>query len=201
MGQDTSSRRHDPVVSCSACRGPALHDTTYYCPIKPDDVSLFDQKPWLTVQRIPETEADVRVRYQPGRGAPSIHDLDLPLTYRWNHAPWRANTRQTATGEATEAVVTCLRCGTVEARFVDLPAEYFFQIDYRGKALWAPSRSTAEDLLEFIEGDDRRRLPAKDYRTGERASFLSRIPTEFLTAKARDTVVKRLRKRLEEGMP
>lgn len=69
----------------------------------------------------------------------------------------------------------------------------FFQVEFRGQTLWAANRDHALALIEFIEGSDRRRLPDDVTRAWAR-----RIPTHFLTAKGRETIVKRLRRLIEE---
>lgn len=191
MSLDAFSRANDLTLVCAACRGPALADFVRYCPVRAGDEALFRDLPGITISRRPAPDDGFLACYRPVPGAPDLRDRVLPGTYGF--ADWAFSLR------SSDAVLTCLRCGTVQTRAVSLPEEYFYQVEYRGKPLRAGSRAQAQDLLAFIDGNDRRRKPWKDYTTQQGASFLSRIPTHFLTAKARDIIVKRLRNRLDEG--
>lgn len=191
MRIDDTTRNSALTLVCAACRGPALAEFVLVCPVRPGDEGLFADVPGITLRRLPSPAEGFEACYRPVPGAPDLRDLAMPDAYRSGYARWALR--------ASDAVLTCLRCGVIQTRAVTLPEDYFYRIDYRGKPLWAGSREQAEDLLAFIEGDARGRKPWKEYKYGDGATFLSRIPTEFLTAKARDTVVKRLRKVLDEG--
>lgn len=190
MRIDAHARQHGLTVVCAACRGPALAEFVLVCEVRSAGAGLFADLPAITLRRLPAPRDGFEACYRPTPGAPDLRDIAVPEAYAPGRARWSPR--------ASDAVVTCLRCGVVQTRAAS-QKDYFFQVDYRGKALRAGSRGQAQDLLAFIEDDDRRRKPWKDYRYGQGALFLSRIPTAFLTAKARDTIVQRLRKRIAEG--
>lgn len=191
MRLDAFSRANDLTLVCAVCRGPALAEFVLYCPVRDGDEGLFRDLPGITLSRRPAPHEGFLACYRPVPGAPDLRDMVLPGTYGYATSAFRLS--------GSEAVLCCTRCGAVQTRAVSLPEECFYQVEYRGKMLHAGSRSAAEELLAFIEGDDRRRKAWRDYSLPGSGSFLSRIPTHFLTAKARDTLVKRLRKRLDEG--
>jgi hypothetical protein len=82
--------------------------------------------------------------------------------------------------------VACNACGLRARHCLDWPKDALFQIDYCGHVLWAFHRESAQELRSYIASEDRDR---EGYRW---ELFLRHIPTTFLTAKARDAVVKRL---------
>jgi hypothetical protein len=92
--------------------------------------------------------------------------------------------------------ISCLACGHNGEHAVDWPREAFYQISYRGEALWAFTRNMAQDLRAVIAaGADRDAVrQASAYYI-----WLVRIPAGFLAAKARETVLARLDSVLDRG--
>ena len=86
--------------------------------------------------------------------------------------------------------VVCRACGHQSKTTLDWPNDAWFQILYRNQILWAFNRDMAVELLSYI-ADTNRTREGRKYR-----SFLMKVPSQFLTAKARDTVVKRWTARL-----
>ena len=81
----------------------------------------------------------------------------------------------------------CAKCGLNCKHELDWPGDAFFQIEYRNNILWAFDRDTAIVLLKYIASEDRDR-----HRYGHRMLFLMKVPSMFLSKKARETVVKKL---------
>jgi hypothetical protein len=81
--------------------------------------------------------------------------------------------------------VTCQGCGCRRKHALTWPADAFFQIDYKGKALWAFDRESTTVLLDYVRSESRKR----DSRW---KSFLLHIPSHFLTKKAREEVTRKL---------
>ncbi len=82
----------------------------------------------------------------------------------------------------------CSRCSTRRKHRLKWPQEAFFQIDYRGKPLWAFDRDSLNALRSFIASNDRRRFGTYW------GWFLFHIPSHFLSKKARAEVSKKLDK-------
>ena len=76
--------------------------------------------------------------------------------------------------------IRCPGCGAWRRCDPSWPDEAWFRIDDWGEVLWAWDRSTLESLIRYVVGSDR--------------AFLMKVPTHFLKAKARDAVLKKLRK-------
>ena len=90
--------------------------------------------------------------------------------------------------------IQCNTCKSASKHQLEWPEEAFFQIGYKGKTLWAYDRETAIKLLGYIQSKDRRKRIelSPDYVVQD--AFLRKIPEHFQTAKARDIIVKKLKK-------
>lgn len=86
----------------------------------------------------------------------------------------------------------CIKCALCRKHHLNWPNEAFFQILYKGENLWAFDRRCAGDLMQYISSKDRKRDRYKHH------AFLLKLPSHFLTQKARETVVKKLKQKLEE---
>lgn len=93
-------------------------------------------------------------------------------------------------------VAMCSKCSTAVKHKLKWPQDAHFQIDYKGKTLWAYDRSYALKLLNYIQSNERKkRLPTTTkYITQD--YFLRKIPEHFQTKKARGEIVKKLSKLL-----
>jgi hypothetical protein len=76
------------------------------------------------------------------------------------------------------------------------PNDAFWRWEIRGSVLWAFSREHAQVLREFIRLSHRE--PA-DFGV-EFASFLARLPSEFLRAQVRDEIVRMIDESLATAM-
>ena len=85
--------------------------------------------------------------------------------------------------------VVCHACGCRRKHSLKWPDEAYFQIDYKGKVLWAFDRETALVLLDYVRSESRQ-------RDGKWKAFLLHIPSHFLRKKAREDVSKKLSKLL-----
>jgi hypothetical protein len=116
-------------------------------------------------------------------------------------------------GHGEEGLLQCLACGRQGSHILDWPEDAYFKIDYRGRALWAHTRQDTQILRDFIASKERvhrgeEMLRHDGHRWVSRwrpAQFLRFVPSHFLTAKARDRVVKLLDRLLEStpglGLP
>ena len=110
---------------------------------------------------------------------------DLPEGYApedWDHSRYLVRSRTTDQGS-----VICSACGLRRKHALVWPAHAWFQVDYRGQALWGFDRGTTVALRDYIASVQRK--PARRERW---ASFLLHVPSVFLAAPARATLVKRL---------
>ncbi|WP_282610629.1 hypothetical protein [Pelagibius sp. Alg239-R121] len=80
----------------------------------------------------------------------------------------------------------CPSCNIRRKHRLTWPEEAFFQVDYRGKTLWAFDRDSLNALRSFIASKDRKRMGTAW------ASFLFHIPGHFLSRKARAEISKKL---------
>jgi hypothetical protein len=85
--------------------------------------------------------------------------------------------------------VTCRSCGCRKKHSLNWPDEAYFQIDYKGKILWAFDRESATVLLDYIRSGIR-------HRDRKWKAFLLHVPSHFLKKKARDEVTRKLGKLL-----
>jgi hypothetical protein len=80
----------------------------------------------------------------------------------------------------------CLSCHAVHRHNLDWPKDAYFQITYRGEALWAFHREAAVCLRDYVAS--KLRVPESHKWT----RMLLHVPTTFLVQNARATVTKRL---------
>jgi hypothetical protein len=85
----------------------------------------------------------------------------------------------------------CGSCGYLNRHVLDWPAEAFYAVSIRGRTLWRWSRKHALALRAYVAATDRARVPG--------ARWLSRVPRDFLAARNRDELVKKLDRLLTEG--
>lgn len=92
-------------------------------------------------------------------------------------------------------VVACRACGCRRKHDLEWPEEAYFQIEYKGKALWAFDRERAGELLENVRSEDRNRQGFK-WR-----SFLMHVPSHFPRKAAREAVSKKFERLLLASDP
>ena len=113
---------------------------------------------------------------------------DLPAEYSpadWNHSQYLYRSNGSDWG-----TVACHECGVRRKHVLTWPNDALYQVEFRRKILWAFDRESASDIRNFIASWDRNRASFKWQ------NLLLHIPKEFLAAKARDEIVKRLNRLL-----
>ncbi|MCB1388102.1 MAG: hypothetical protein KDK12_02960 [Rhodobacteraceae bacterium] len=178
------------TVCCRACGGPATAWPTLARSVRDEDRAHFEGLADFVL--IPEPWGGVSALYRPQSGVRALDEIPLPAGY--DPRDWSPRWRGGTAGPLSEYSVLCDRCGLREVRAVSWPADAFFQIEHRGHVLWAWDRETALVLCDYVAGADRR----LGY-TDPNLAFLKRVPSAFLTAKAREPVVRKLRRRLAEA--
>jgi hypothetical protein len=88
-------------------------------------------------------------------------------------------------------ICRCGACGYLNRHLLDWPREAYFTLSLRGRTLWMGSREHAIALRRYVAAEDRQRVPG--------ARWLSRVPKEFLAARNRAPLVKKLDRLLAEG--
>ena len=83
-------------------------------------------------------------------------------------------------------VASCTACGLRRKHALAWPKDALYQADYRGHVLWAYNREHAGELLDYIRSTTRNR---HDYTF---QASLMKVPSVFLSAKAREAVAKKL---------
>ncbi len=92
-----------------------------------------------------------------------------------------------------DMVIKCAQCHLTTAHKLMWPDDAYFQWDIRGRTLWAWNGEHARALLQFIGGTER------DETQFSYGWSLRKLPTEFISAKVRDLVVKKISDTLREG--
>lgn len=116
---------------------------------------------------------------------------DLPDGY--SLADWQHNQYWMRSHDGRTGAISCAACGLNRKHDLVWPNDAFFQIEYRGSILWAFNRDSASELQTYIESEDRNR------QNFTYSNFLMKIPTVFLTKKARGAVVRKLTAVLRKG--
>lgn len=119
---------------------------------------------------------------------------DLPDGYNiemWRQKYWFANIPESLKNTGS---YRCANCAVQKKHEVSWPEEAFFQIEYKGKVLWAYDRETALKLLSYIESKERIKNPSGGI---SQDWFLRKIPGHFQSAKARNEITKKLKKNLQ----
>jgi len=88
-------------------------------------------------------------------------------------------------------ICRCGACGYLNRHLLDWPREAWFAVSLRGRTLWMRSREHAAALRGYVAAEDRQRVPG--------ARWLSRVPKEFLAARNRTPLVKKLDRLLADG--
>ena len=86
--------------------------------------------------------------------------------------------------------LVCQACGYRRKHNLKWPEDAWYIVEYRGRSLWASNLREAHKLLDFIKSKDRLKRVEIDSNFQDR--YLRKIPTHFLTAKARGTIVRKL---------
>jgi len=88
-------------------------------------------------------------------------------------------------------ICRCGACGYLNRHLLEWPREAYFAVSLRGRTLWMRTRGHVVALRGYVAAEDRQRVPG--------ARWLSRVPKEFLAARNRAPLVKKLDRLLAEG--
>lgn len=179
---------HVLEVRCPKCRGPAVFEFAEVVRIqRRDDIPYFESSSLFEYRKF-EGGTQGRwhgaVYYALLHGPPETTISGLPAGYSlsdWNHSKYLYRSHGT-----DEGAVACEACGLRTRHGLEWPNDARFRIDYRRQILWAFHRESALELRRYIASENRNRECLRW------KAFLRHVPTVFLTAKARETVVKRL---------
>ena len=188
---DWNPMPHRVSIRCPDCGVPAEYEFAEVVRIRlAADVEFFQQSDAFEYQLF---EDSCGGRWH---GALFYHGLsgstlsvirDLPEGYSpedWAHSRYLFRSRGLDIGS-----VTCHACGCRRKHYLRWPDEAYFQIDYKGKVLWAFDRESAWVLLDYVRSETRQ-------RDSKWKAFLLHIPSHFLKKKARDEVARKLAKLL-----
>ncbi|NHK27055.1 hypothetical protein FF098_003945 [Parvularcula flava] len=172
-------------VTCPRCGGHARYEHA--------EIALINRKKNIDFFRHSRDFSTARVETHGGKANAAIlwHGLHRkdpltvpPLPREERLDDWIRNRN---IGPKLDAgVIACPACGLRRKHLLDWPHDALFQIEHRGKLLWAFTRDHALELLDYVRSESRSR---GQYR---HKVFLMKVPTHFLTAKARDDVSKKL---------
>lgn len=132
---------------------------------------------------------------------PNVTGVWVHSQYFVIHAPrllsWDEISSHRKLGE-TWGICRCGTCGHADKHRLDWPADAYYIASIRGRTLWAWTRAHVVALRAFVarEKRDRRALAALPYGI---ARYVKRVPHEFLFAKNRSEVVKKLDRLLADG--
>ncbi|MBR9834788.1 MAG: hypothetical protein GYB42_06280 [Alphaproteobacteria bacterium] len=183
---------HCVAVTCPECAGEAAFEFAECVRIKTnDDLHWFEKSKHFDCLKEAASDgqyyhAAIYYHRLMGNTLPIISDL--PRGYKiedWAHSEHKFRPLSDWRG-----TLVCESCGKRSKHTLDWPREAYFQIEYRNQNLWAFDRASTAELIDYICASHRR---ADDFIYWP---FLMKIPHVFLTRQARETVVKRLRKRL-----
>ena len=114
--------------------------------------------------------------------------INLPEGYSpsdWAHSKYLVRSQRYDIGS-----VKCSNCSKRGIYNLNWPEDAYYSVSYKNKNLWAFNRESANDLLNFIESNERNE---SNYRW---QSFLRHVPSHFKGKKARADLSKRLKQRL-----
>ncbi len=100
---------------------------------------------------------------------------------------------RTATGEVLpdnwDGQVRCSACGHAARHVLDWPSDAWFKLDHRGETLWARDAEMLAEIRRFIAAGAERQAIKK---TSSHARYLVRIPSTFLKATDRETLLRKI---------
>lgn len=189
---DWNPMPHRVSIRCPNCGCLAEYEFAEVVRIKlTADVEYFQRNDAFEYQQFEDSNGSRwhgAVFYHGLRGSTLSVIRDLPEGYSpedWGHNGYLLRNHGLDIGS-----VTCHSCGCRKKHSLNWPDEAYFQIDYKGKVLWAFDRESATVLLDHIRSGIRQ-------RDRKWKAFLLHVPSHFLKWKARDEVSSKLVKLLE----
>ena len=158
-------------VTCPKCGGHATFCEPFdFRSELPTDTPAHRWGSWHVVERFPHV-----FPWSPPKGISS-----QALTYGPNNGQGYALFHH--------GVVECEACGEPFLHTLTWPEDAWWQWSIRGKMLWAWNQTHAEQILEYVRATDR------PHRST--SGWIGSIPSHFLSAKVRETVVKAVERKL-----
>lgn len=179
-------------IKCPECRSIADFINSNQIKVKKKDKDYFLQSKFFKLHESGFSKAQRTSYYTLHYPLlmPKLENIsDLPEGYTAEY--WRSSYREYG------GVLNCSSCNTCQIHILNWPDDAYFQLDYKGKTLWAYDRSYAIKLRDYIKsGDRKKRHPASTETYIFQDYFLRKIPEHFQTKKARDEIVSKLNKLL-----
>ena len=179
---------HELDIRCPDCSGHAKFEFAETRQIAKADAEYFQ------ADKLFEYSVSAGTFSQPGKKytATYYHGLHrsnlesiqgLPDKYsssEWEHSRYWLHTTDKGTS-------TCMECQKRRKSVLNWPEDAWYQVEVRGKVLWAFDRPSLIALRNYIAATERNKVRRESY-----TAFLLNVPTHFLTAKVRDETVKKL---------
>jgi hypothetical protein len=185
---------HKVAVKCPGCSNEATFEFAELIQIPHrEDIPYFQNSRHFDYEKA--TRGSIGLHhyawYYHGLGRKQLALIDdLPEGYDpafWDHLRFSYHSHGTDRG-----TIYCTSCDYRRKHVLNWPDDAYFSIVYKDSILWAFHREMVTELLKFIASDDR------DFRKFRYRSSLMKIPKVFLTAKARDHVVKKLEAKIQQ---
>lgn len=174
------------ALKCPNCESAADFDFAHFIALKQKPKNPVFRKHWAFKHRSTKLpwggKYDGAIYYHPHRGYGGIKKIPeerLPAS--------KESAGFFGHGSFPFGTLSCAFCKTRRKHRLKWPDDAFFQIDYRGRALWAFDRESFNALRAFIASFDRNKFGHRGF-----ASFLFHIPGHFLTKKARAEISRKL---------
>ncbi len=189
---DYNPMPHKLDMQCPNCKAHASFEFGEVVKISlKKDIPFFQQSPLFEYMLLTDSCGHKwhGAFYFAGLHGGSVTSIsELPEGYRrnmWEHSQYKRSNHQLDIGS-----FSCSSCKSQKFHYLNWPEDAHFQIEYKGKILWAYNRESCRELQSFIASNDRKE---NKYNW---ASFLLHIPSIFKSKKARELVSKKLTKAL-----
>ena len=101
----------------------------------------------------------------------------------------RYNQRVTMVADKNEGSWRCYSCYRCSKHVLNWPIDAYYSVEYKGQILWAFNKESAQEVLAYLQ-------QKKCNKDDKYYNLIKRIPAIFTSSKARDSVIKKLIKRL-----
>jgi hypothetical protein len=168
--------------------------------IHPNHQSYFQTSKSFLVSESRRVPGALLAHYFHGLSAPLDSLTDLPRAY--TAAAWaRRPGRYPLNGGRVHGTLYSPGGKPPRRHVVNWPEDAWFQLGYKGHTLWAYNRASALELYDYLASSERNKSVEVQPASGGPPStvehpFLKKIPSVFLTAKARPDIVRKLRRLL-----
>lgn len=188
---DWNPMPHKVDVKCPSCHKKAEFEFAEVVKIKlKKDVPFFQNSPQFEYQMLSDDCGHLvhgAFFFEGLHG--SVNAIsNLPDGYspsNWSHSQYLIRSQRYDIGS-----ILCSHCSNRGIYNLNWPQDAFYSVLHRNKCLWAFNRESANELLSFIESNERNESSYKWQ------SFLRHIPSHFKGKKARTDISKKLRQRL-----